>query len=80
MKNLKSVLEGYVELVQAPMSYKVQSFLTASLISLLEEVVPERKVEKKKDGRISLRAEENRNGWNACRQKLLDNIATITKL
>lgn len=47
--------------------------LTSSLISLLEEVVPE-KIED------SICGDKHKDGYLACRQKLLDNIATITKL
>ena len=51
-------------------------FLQSSLIYLLEECVPE---EKGKFGEDVMIQGWN-DGYNACRQKLLNRIATITKL
>ena len=84
MKNLKSVLEEFDLLwgIAPPDSLKwrkgedVKSFITSSLISLLEEVVPE------EDMRpfTSQRQRGEVEGFNKCRKQLLDCITTITKL
>lgn len=86
MKNIKSVLEGFDEKFCEEYGWSqnriggiredLKSFLTSSLISLLEEVVPE------EDMRpfASQRQRGEVDGYNKCRKQLLDNIATITKL
>ena len=94
MKNLKSVLEEFDEKFTRMFIFPdestdfegrddVKSFLTSSLISLLEECVPEKvekTVEMVKDGWGNTYNQGKIDGKNACRQKILDNIATITKL
>ena len=86
MKNLKSVLEEFDLLwgIAPPDSLKwrkgedVKSFITSSLISLLEEVVPEAFTVP--ENVMQQYIEREKMGWNACRKQLLDNIETIKKL
>ena len=89
MKNLKSVLEEFHKkydfsenkTLEYDNLMTIPDFFTASLISLLEECVPEESVEDHYLDGISYDKSGNEVGsFNACRQKLLDNIETITKL
>lgn len=52
----------------------MKTFIDHALIEFGKSLVPKAKTAKKENGRVSLRAEENRNGWNACRRSILSQL------